>query len=124
MAASFAAKGELACEGGIEEDDCVNPQRSVLSCAETHDIDANLPRQFGRGAAGEIERIGEACAVHVELEPLAVSQSGDRRDLVRSVNGTALGGLCDRHRGGLWMMYDAVDRLGKRFSEIVGIDFA
>src|SRR5260370_29346757 len=96
MTAAFAAESELACEGDIEEDNRIDAQRAVLGRSEAHDIDAGLPRQRGRRAADERKRISEACAIHVELQSMAVRCGGDSPNLFRSVNRTALSGLRDR----------------------------
>ena len=123
MAAALAAELELA-RRRIEEHHHLRGHRAVLGGAEAQHVDAGLPRQLGRRAADEGQRIGEARAVHMQLEPVAVRRRGDRGDLVGRVDGAALRRLRDADRGGLRMMDDAVDRLGQRRGQLLGIDLA
>ena len=105
MAAALAAELEVARQLGIEEDHGLGRHRAVLGGAEAQHVDARLPRQLGRRAADEGQRIGEARAVHVQLQPMAMRRGGDGGDLLGRIDGAALGRLGDADGGGLREMH-------------------
>ena len=124
MAAALAAEGEVARQLGIEEDHGLGRHHAVLGGAEAQHVDARLPRQLGRRAADIGHGVGEARAVHVQFQPMAMRRGGDRRDLLGRIDGAAFGRLGDADGGGLGEMRHAIDRLGQRLGELHRIDLA
>src|SRR5262249_56058803 len=86
--------------------------------------EAGLPRERGRQAADERQRVGEARAVHVQFQPVPVRRRGDRGDLFGRVDRAALRRLGDADRGGLREVHHAIDRLGERFGELPRVELA
>ena len=96
MAGLFDAVGEVAREGGVEEDDGLGGEQTVFGAAETKDIDAGAPGEVGGGVAGEGgggAGVGEASAIQVDGKAVGVGEVGECADFGGRVKGAVLGGL-------------------------------
>ena len=123
MARLLDAPLELAASSLIEEQHGLAHREPVLDPAEAQHVDAGPPGQIGRRAAELRQRIGEAGAVHVHFEAMAARRLGQRRDLVRRVNGAELGRLGERQSARLDVVHAAtlhgepVDGVGCQLGE-------
>ena len=96
LAGLFDAVGEVTREGGVEKDDGLGGEQTVLGAAETKDIDAGAPGEVGGGVAGEGgggAGVGEAGAIQVDGKAVGVGEVGEGADFGGRVKGTVLGGL-------------------------------
>ncbi|MNL20555.1 hypothetical protein D3C87_1418120 [compost metagenome] len=100
--------------GQIEEDKGLGAPAAVLRAAEGNEIDAALPGHLGRCRFKAGERIGKACAVHVQRQLVSLGDRGDRFDLIERIDGAAFGRLRQRHRHRLAAM-DIVERVAANF---------
>lgn len=60
---------EVLCQSLVEEDDGFADRHAVLGAAEAEHVDACLPGEIGRRAAEHRAGMGEASAIHMQLEP-------------------------------------------------------
>ncbi len=102
LARLLAAIIELAGQFQIEKDHRVAHERPVFRAAEAEHIDSRLPGEFLGRDSHRRHRVGEARAIHVDLQPVLFGLRPDRLDFLDGVHRAQLGGLreadCARFR--------------------------
>ena len=104
MTGALAAQLEVPDQRGIEEHHRLGGERSVLRGAEGQHIDARAPGDVRGMAAEEGDRVREARAVHVHLEPALMGDCAELGEWLATVTRAELGGLGDRQRGRLHLV--------------------
>ncbi len=113
-----AALLELAHSGAAaaaEKDDRFSHHRAIFGEAERQRIDSGAPCDVGGRAAEKGDGIGEARAVHVELQPLALRDRADLSDLVGAPGQPIFGRVGDADRRRLDLMHVLPDSRDPRF---------
>src|SRR5271155_4557889 len=106
MARPLTAIFEVANIGGIEEDDGFRAQRAVFRRTERKRVDADLPCHLRWRGTRMRERIGEARAVHMQLQVIRLCDGGNRGDFAQRIDSAELGRLREADGGRLGMMHD------------------
>ena len=101
LAAALALKGEIRRACGIKKHDGFARQRAILRRAKRQNVDTGAPCHVGRRRFSGNERVGEARAVHMHANPIAVSDRGEFGDLVDAVDRSGFGRLGKRKRARL-----------------------
>ncbi|MCY1420814.1 hypothetical protein D9M71_364490 [compost metagenome] len=126
LAGLLAAVVEAFRQLAVEEQDRLAHRHAVLGAAEAQHLDAGLPGQLGRRRAEEGAGVGEARAVHVQVQPEFATGLADRAQLIRAVDGADLGGLGDGDHPRLGIVDvlalegDLADRLRGQLALLVG----
>ena len=93
MGRLLADEACLCLQGGVEDDDAFAQHQPVFGAAEAEDVDAAVggqrPERHAQGGAG----VGQARSVHVNVQPVTVSEGGERLQFVGFVDGAQLGAL-------------------------------
>ncbi len=101
LARLLAAVVEVIGQGAIEEQDRFAHGHAVLGAAEAQHIHPGLPGQLRWRAAQGGTGVGEACAIHVQVQPQLLAGGADRLELVGVVHRAHFGGLGDGHHAWL-----------------------
>ena len=98
----FGAIIEVTREFFVKENDEIAGAGAVFRPAKTKDIDADLPCDGFRRTTECCDRIGEACAVHVDEQRTLTREGRNPRKLITCVNGAEFRRLrnADRARFG------------------------
>src|SRR3546814_17793468 len=81
MAAALLELAHPGTAAAAEKDDRLGHHRAVLGETERQRVDPDAPGDVGGGAAEKGDGIGEARAVHVQLQSLALGDLADLADL-------------------------------------------
>src|SRR3546814_13892323 len=81
MAAALLELAHPGTAAAAEKDDRLGHHRAVLGKTERQRVDPDAPGDVGGGAAEKGDGIGEARAVHVQLQSLALRDLADLADL-------------------------------------------
>jgi hypothetical protein len=100
LAGLFAAVVEVFGQLVVEEQDRFAHRHAVFGAAEAQHVDAGLPGQVGRRAAEERAGVGEARAVHVQVQAQFLAGGADGADFFRGVDAADFGGLGQGHDAG------------------------
>ena len=117
MAAALAAIFELARQRGIEKHHRFRAQGAGLGGAKGQHVHAAFPGGLRGRTAKMRHGIGEAGAVHMQLEAMGMGQGGDRRDFAGRIDRAQFAGLAQADGTGLDAMNAAIQprqRLGDR----------
>ena len=101
MPGALASQLEVRDQRRSEEHHGLCRERSVLGGTEGQHVHPGSPGDLPGMAAKERQRIGEACSVHVHLEPMFVRHRGELCELRGRITGAKLGGLGNGQHGRL-----------------------
>ena len=112
MARALAPEGEFRGQGLVEDHHHLGGERPVLGGAEGEDVDPGAPGDLRRAHLQEGERIGEARAVHMQLDAIALSRRRDGGHLGRAIAGAGFRRLGQADGRRLDVMHHAL--MGRR----------
>ena len=126
MAGTLAPLGHRPGFRGVEEHHRLCGKRAALGGAKRQHIDAGLPGDLRRTGVEPDQRIGKARAVHMHPHAMVVRKPGQRRDLIRPIDGAGLARLRERKRRRhdlVWRVaFIATDRRGERLRRHLAAD--